>query len=333
MTRFKSWILSRLPASLSTSLRTFRKTFRGKLDRLIFPFWLIFHCAVRRKKAVIIWRTAALGDIVCTFPLCLEIRKQHPGKLIIYITLRNFKNLVLLSQSADIVHGIDHVYGVRPWVPSLTPFLLGLVAHFYEPLTMEERSGPGVKAHLVDDFATSCGITLTDRQPRLFPSAELIKATRATYGLNEEVLQGRPLIGINGGHTWPVREWDAEKWQAVVDLLHAEYNAVILQFGLNLGPGIPDPYDQIRGVQSLVGRLNSEELVALVAACNLIVSIDSGPVHIAGAVGTPVVGLFGALNPLYRMPPVSPSTAVFTEVPCLFCQHQNPVGHWKTVCT
>ena len=77
------------------------------------------------------------------------------------------------------------------------------------------------------------------------------------------------------------------KWQAVVDRIHAEYDAVVLQFGLNRGPGMPDEYEHLKGVRSLVSRLTADDLVALIATCHLIVSIDSGPLHVAGAVGTP----------------------------------------------
>ena len=47
----------------------------------------------------------------------------------------------------------------------------------------------------------------------------------------------------------------------------------------------------------MVSRLKGEELVALIAICDLLISIDSGPVHVAGAVATPVIGLFGPVNP------------------------------------
>jgi len=46
----------------------------------------------------------------------------------------------------------------------------------------------------------------------------------------------------------------------------------------------------------------------------------------------PVVGLYGAVNPRYRLPPDSPATGVFSNVRCLFCHHASPRGHWQTGC-
>jgi ADP-heptose:LPS heptosyltransferase len=86
------------------------------------------------------------------------------------------------------------------------------------------------------------------------------------------------------------------------------------------------------GVRRLGKHIQSEEVVAVVALCDLIIAIDSGPVHLAGTVGTPVVGLFGPVNPSYRLPPDSPAVGLYSEVPCLFCHHKTPLGHWHTGC-
>jgi hypothetical protein len=64
----------------------------------------------------------------------------------------------------------------------------------------------------------------------------------------------------------------------------------------------------------------------------LLVSIDSGPVRLAGALGTPVVGLFGAIDPCHHLSPVSPGAGLFSEVACRFCHHATPRGHWQSEC-
>jgi len=139
------------------------------------------------------------------------------------------------------------------------------------------------------------------------------------------------LIGINPGASWRVREWEASKWQKLINKIHSEYDAGIIQFGLNKGDGSSE-YDNLAGVKLLAGRLKGEELLALIASCDLIISIDSGPVHLAGAVGTPVIGLFGPLDPASRLPPDSPAIGLFTDVPCLFCHNRTPIIHWFDGC-
>ncbi len=239
--------------------------------------------------------------------------------------------MVLLSRAAY------EVYGAKSWVwPFTLPAgykLPGIVEAIYNPQTTDERvPNAGVQAHLIDDLAASCDMVIThaNRQPHLYPSHELIMNSQAARGLTNDLIGDRLVIGINCGHTWPVRMWSAEKWQALVDKIHEEFKVVVLQFGFTKGDA--DEFEHLRAVRLLSNRLKSDELIALVARCRLIVSIDSGPIHIAGAVGVPVVGLFGAVNPRYRMPPDSPGKAVFAQVPCLFCHHLTPRGHWQTGC-
>jgi ADP-heptose:LPS heptosyltransferase len=209
--------------------------------------------------------------------------------------------------------------------------LFGLVDAIYNPDTTSDLTGNGVACHLIVDLAASCGFTLTTRQPKLYPSPRLIKETCIAYGLDSTKTGERLLIGINPGPSWRVREWEASKWQKLINKIHSEYDAVIIQFGIKRGVGCSE-YDALTGVKSLAGRLNGADLVALIARCDLVISIDSGPVHVAGTVGTPVIGLFGPLDPASRLQPDSPALGLFSDVPCLFCHNRAPIIHWRDGC-
>src|SRR5206468_3602733 len=78
---------------------------------------------------------------------------------------------------------------------------------------------------------------------------------------------------------------------------------------------------------SLVGRLGLEELAALLAAAPLLLSNNTGPVHVAAAVGTPVVDLYALTNPQHT-PWAVPSRVLFHDVPCKYCYKSVcPEGH------
>ena len=265
--------------------------------------------------------------------MCDEARRRHPGKLLVFITAAVWREVVILSRSADLV------YANRWWVHPLTMptnvKLFGLVDTIYNPQTTGERlctSGPsGMTCHLIDDLAASCGFALKARQPRLYPSPGLIQRTRTAYELDCKTTGDRLLIGINPGPSWRVKEWDVSKWQKLITRIHSEYDAVIIQFGINKGDGSSE-YDNLTSVKSLASRLKGTEIVALIASCDLIISIDSGPVHIAGAVGTPVIGLFGPLDPRTILPLDSPALGLSGDVPCLFCHNRTPIIHWISGC-
>ena len=71
---------------------------------------------------------------------------------------------------------------------------------------------------------------------------------------------------------------------------------------------------------------------AILSHCRLLIGIDSGLLHLAGALGTPVIGVFGPTNPRYFLPLTPASHGVFQPLPCSFCHHEQPIKHWQTGC-
>jgi ADP-heptose:LPS heptosyltransferase len=322
-------LLSSLPVIHREKLRRFRQWVRDLsndiADHIGFTIWIFLRCAESKKRAVIIRRPNAIGDVVCTLPVCVEIRKIHKDSLVVFLTTKYSEDIVRLSNA------VDFIYSARSTRFRVFTQYFGLIEKVYNPQMPEEYSDAGSTLHLVDEFAKSCGVTVTDRQPHLYPSAELLIKTRLKYALEKEAVNGRLVIGINCGPTWPVREWDVKKWQQLIDRISMEHDPILIQFGIHVSSK-ENQYDELKGTCILASRLRIEELVALVATCDLLVSIDSGPVHIAGAVGTPVIGLFGAVDPRLRLPPESKSVGIISNVPCLFCHHKTPIGHWKSGC-
>ena len=338
MISFRRFLVSILPGPVHSALRpSWRRLFRlnRRAREWWIPFtawvaWLVFQCVLHRKRAVVVCRFGGIGDVLCILPMCDEVRHRLPGKMLVFVTAAIWREVVIISRSADLV------YANRSWVhPRILPTnikLFGLVDAIYNPQTSYEQAPKaGMRRHLADDFAASCGFALTTRQRKLYPSSGLIKETCITYGLDYKGAGRRLLIGINPGPTWRVKEWEASKWQKLINKIQSEYDAVIVQFGFNTGDGTSE-YDKLTSVKLLAGRLKGEELLALISRCDLIISIDSGPVHLAGAVGTPVIGLFGPLDPALILPPNARAVGLFSDVPCLFCHNRTPVIHWCDGC-
>jgi ADP-heptose:LPS heptosyltransferase len=330
---FREFLVSILPDPLRSALRPWwRRFFRFKVRaRGWAPFivWLLCQCARHGKRMVIVCRCGGIGDVLCTLPICDEVRRRHPGKLIVFITAPIWREVVILSRAADLVYA--NKWWIYPFAFPTNVRIFRLVTAIYNPQTTGEQSfTSGTRTHLIHDLAASCGITVEARLPKLCPSPELIGKTRNRYGLDGKTTGDRLLIGINPGPSWRVREWEASNWQLLINKVHSKYDAVIIQFGTK-GDG-SSKYDGLTGVKSLAGKLKGEELMALIAICDLIISIDSGPVHVAGAVGRPVIGLFGPLDPASRLPPDSLALGLVGNVACLFCHNRTPVIHWLDGC-
>jgi len=138
----------------------------------------------------------------------------------------------------------------------------------------------------------------------------------------EAGLAGKTVIALNAGASNRIKCWSTDRFAALANRLVDELGAGIVLVG---GGNERDLAEGIRaGMTSepldLVGRTSLLQLGAVLARADLLVSGDTGPLHMATAVGTPVAGLFGAIDPL-RTGPVGEGHRVIrhAEVPCVPC--------------
>ena len=112
------------------------------------------------------------------------------------------------------------------------------------------------------------------------------------------VSKERLLIGLNPGGFWPKRRWAKERFVQLADLLGSEYNAQIL---ITTGPsevGLGEEIARLMHHQPVVvENTTSMKIAATLQQCHILISNDTGPMHIGVSVGTPTVGLFGRSNP------------------------------------
>ena len=111
------------------------------------------------------------------------------------------------------------------------------------------------------------------------------------------------LIGIHPGGNWGYKLWDTKSYAQVASTLAKKLNAAILLFA---GPNERELLAQVAEMMEvpliLVQTDNLRHLAALISACDVYIGNDTGPMHIAAAVGTPVVALFGSTNPIRSGP-------------------------------
>lgn len=126
-------------------------------------------------------------------------------------------------------------------------------------------------------------------------------------GLNS----GTPIVGLNPGAAYgPAKRWLPERFAEVGRRLRDECGAEVLVFGSNADADVVSAVvEQIgRGAHDLAGRTRLGELAALMARCDVVVTNDTGPMHLAGAVGARVVALFGSTSPERSSPQAAYAT-------------------------
>jgi N-acetylglucosaminyldiphosphoundecaprenol N-acetyl-beta-D-mannosaminyltransferase len=137
-----------------------------------------------------------------------------------------------------------------------------------------------------------------------------------------------PIVTLHGGSggTSPARRWDRLQFARVADALQEDYNATIVLVGREEDGGRVIAEAMHRPVIDLTGRTTLSELAAVLRLADAHIGADSGVSHIATAVGTPTVTLFGPSNHQAWAPwaPQRPAEVVRSGVACSPCSY---VGH------
>jgi ADP-heptose:LPS heptosyltransferase len=200
-------------------------------------------------------------------------------------------------------------------------------------LVYHKSEAPGV--HAVSNYLRTIeplGIPASDLRLELF----LDNASRAFAQrlLEEHGLDRGPVIAVNPGASHPIKQWPAERFAELADLIAARTPARAVVIG---GPGDAALAQEVvvrsrSKPANLAGRTSLLQLGAVLERCAVLVSGDTGPLHLATAVGTKVIGLFGSVDPA-RTGPVGPGHQVIQAegvacVPCRSktCTHPVPLA-------
>ena len=133
----------------------------------------------------------------------------------------------------------------------------------------------------------------------------------------------RPFALINAGAAWPNKRWPPERFGQIAAFLR---EACGLEPVVLWGPGEEILASQVTAASSGTAieapRTTVTDLVALARAASLVISGDTGPLHIATAVGTPTVSLFGPTDP-ERNGPFDPADAVISRYDACGCHYDR----------
>jgi ADP-heptose:LPS heptosyltransferase len=141
----------------------------------------------------------------------------------------------------------------------------------------------------------------------------------------------RPWVVIHPGATAPSRRYPPERFAKVGQRLVSELGFQAVFTGMGDEHALIEYIQAAMGAPSFstAGRLDLPMLVALISLAPVLVANNSGPAHIAAAVGTPVVDLYALTNPQHT-PWAVESRVLFQDVPCKYCYKSIcPEGHQR----
>ena len=140
----------------------------------------------------------------------------------------------------------------------------------------------------------------------------------------------RPLLAVCPGARWETKRWPAAKFAALAGRAHRDLGAAAVLLGS------PDERDICAEVEhrladrmpssavlNLAGGTTLRQLAAVLEACTWAAANDSGPMHLADAVGTPTVGVFTCTSPFLSGPPPDRHELISTRLGCAAGYHKT----------
>lgn len=174
--------------------------------------------------------------------------------------------------------------------------------------------------HAADTFAAlfaAAGLPSCAVPGRLRPTRDARERLARRLGRRRGALV---VLHAGTGDHFPGRRWPVERFAALARALAGDGHQVVAT-GVAAERALVRQLVALAGgaVRDLCGRLDVPELVALLARADLLVTNDTGPLHLADAVGTPSLGLYGPNTPLRYGPRARGAIALHADLPCSPC--------------
>ena len=308
-------------------------------------------------RRVIVRMANWIGDAVMTLPALASIREGLPNRHIAVLTKPWVADLfsghplideVILYESPGIHEGVRGKWRLARELKQKQFDLAILFQNAFEAALIAFLAGVPRRAGYNTDAR---GILLTQAVPvngkvkkghqvdyyraltaglgfESLPVAPSLALTKSRLEESQRILKSRglngeePLIGLAPGATYgPAKQWFPERFSALADRFSRNWGARTLVFGSS---GDRDTASLLRKsarteVSDFTGQTTLSQAIGLIARCRLFVSNDSGLMHLAAALGVPVVAIFGSTDPVRTGPLGRNCRVVRRPVPCAPC--------------
>jgi heptosyltransferase-2 len=185
---------------------------------------------------------------------------------------------------------------------------------------------PPKRAHHIYDYlgiVAAVGVSPEPLAPKIVVSEIEVSNARSKFNINSD----ESLLGLNPGAEYgPAKRWPKERFVGVAAQLQKKHHARVIIFG---GPADRKLCNWIAEQIALTapdkkpinvaGQTSLRELAALLKTCRVVLTNDTGPMHLANAVGTPIVVPFGSTSSELTGPIFGNAEIVQTNVGCSPC--------------
>lgn len=143
----------------------------------------------------------------------------------------------------------------------------------------------------------------------------------AEYGIYDSDI----VVGVNPGTTWETKRWPLERFAEVINAILRKFNARVVLTGSPAEKPLGDRLKELTSKEfvNLIGKTDLRQLGALIERMSLYLTCDSGPMHIAAAVNTPTIALFGPTSPVRHSPYGDGHVVIQKQIECNPCYERT----------
>ena len=309
-------------------------------------------CVTRPR--IVVWKLSALGDVILAVPSLRAVRRRFPEAHLGVVTNRAmhevlascpYVNEVLLYDPSGRDRGLRRMLAFLArlrqeafdwsldlqnsrrthWLAWLAgiPVRIGYDRKSAGVLTRAVRLPNVVLTPLAHQFhlLRQAGFSPEEDRLELWPSPRDERSAEQLLGDPPPGPRSR-LVGLHPGGSarWKTKRWPLGRWIQLCEALHArQYQLVVV--------GGPDEHELASAmiqalrapVRMVIGRTSVMELACVIQRCGAFVAHDSASLHVAAAVGTPTVALFGPTDPRRHLPPQFSGRVLRRPVWCSPC--------------
>ncbi|MCB9800512.1 MAG: glycosyltransferase family 9 protein [Candidatus Omnitrophica bacterium] len=317
---------------------------------------------IKPNARILITRSDRIGDLVLSTPVFAVLRRHFPQAWIAGLTFQENRQILEGNPYLNEVILYDKKGSEKGWwgnycfARQLAKKKFNVAVHLHATNRMHVvsrlagipiRIGYGRKAawaltHVVTDDKSGglrheaeynfnvleplgTGRPALNELELYFPVCERDEKSLNELLAQRGVVKDKPWLVLHPSASCPSKIWPAESFGRLSAWIQKEYDAEIFVVGMRCDRKFHKTIQQqsLQTVHDLCGRLSLGMLGALLKKSDLLISNDSGPVHIANAVGTPVISIFGRNQPGLspkRWGPLSPdSQVIWKDVGCHPC--------------
>ena len=352
------------PAAAQRMAASLRKKVEEQfgLPRMFENTLKVYQEAIHQKKILVI-KLSALGDVILSIPSLRALRKKYPEAWISVLVGRKSRKIVRNCPYVNDVIVYEEPRRHRLWSLWKMAQLLAQedfdiavdlqnnrASHFLSFFCgayLRAGHGNGKWSFFLNrktkgDFVSLpplehqfevlklIGVPAAEKQLELWTEKKEDAAVES-FLRSQWVSPSQILVGINPGSSlrWPTKQWPVENFAKLCDELARRNIRVVITGSKEEGGVAEELFGLTRNKPvNAVGATSITELVALVRRCQVFVSSDSAPMHIASAVGVPLLAIFGPTDPKRHLVPPERYQVFWKEIQCAPCYLRTcPIGH------